>query len=192
MPGIDPFDPVPGDYLHQVLPPKAYPADLAELEERFVLQFPNSTRRRRIFSGFEQWVQDVSLFEVSLTVWVDGSFVEGKEDPDDLDLWSFSSGEEFLSLSNLQRTRFESLINGREKTKPAYSCHTLCFLLWPPGHPSEPLNERSRLSALKSWGLTRPVDKTTGKPFRSRYPKGFAIFEIGANAPSISTHGVWP
>lgn len=189
---IDAFQPAPGDYPYPVLPPKAYTADLPAIQERFVVDFPGSKRRSMLFEGLARWVGDVQCFEVPLTVWIDGSFVEGKEDPDDVDLWTFADGVAFLAMTKNQQLDFLDLVMGDKNTLRGYHCHTFCSIVAPSGHPRECWNEHERRGALHHWGQTRPAEKSTGKTYSARYPKGFVVLSIGKYPPEISVHGVWP
>ena len=77
--------PIPDLNQRDVLPPGLHDCSLAELRARFG-NFQASDRRQRLFAKLEEFVlacQGSGLFEQLV---VDGSFVTGKPDPNDIDL----------------------------------------------------------------------------------------------------------
>lgn len=60
------------------------------LKELAVDAFPDDSRRRMLFSKFLAWRDALRQLGVSGTVWLDGSFMTKKQNPDDIDLvfWS--------------------------------------------------------------------------------------------------------
>src|SRR5688572_17509862 len=51
-----------------------------------VVQFPNSKTRTRLMAGLEQVMGMLESFDVEGELWIDGSFVTQKSDPEDVDL----------------------------------------------------------------------------------------------------------
>ncbi|ATQ78365.1 hypothetical protein CR152_30540 [Massilia violaceinigra] len=62
---------------------------LDQIRETFVAPLPEATPRLRMFSLFDQWVVRLRQLNVTGTLWLDGSFVTRKPNPNDLDcvLW---------------------------------------------------------------------------------------------------------
>jgi hypothetical protein len=64
--------------------------DLNTLEQVFVKDFPNSTRRKVLFDNYLRYV-DAFAKEITphFTQWINGSFVTRKENPKDIDFVTF-------------------------------------------------------------------------------------------------------
>ena len=58
---------------------------LGEVRELCVRAFATSLSRRAIMDGIEQIIRKLNEFEVAGEMWLDGSFVTSKIDPDDVD-----------------------------------------------------------------------------------------------------------
>lgn len=124
--------------------------------------------------------------------WVDGSFTdETRLDPDDIDLVNFVSATEINAIPAPDRPRATALLNGRNVTKTAYSCHTFLETTFPAGHLFEPIFERQRLYWRKWWSTpqdySRPPVKT---PAPHRGSKGIVVMTVGTPtaAPTINTN----
>lgn len=94
------------------LPRGRFPCDLDELETLFVdaPQYAASATRGPVFEEFLSAVELLRAFSGDLIegVWIGGSFVTGKLDPDDIDCLFVLSGPAFDSLpSNAQRGKVE-------------------------------------------------------------------------------------
>lgn len=77
--------PIPPFTLKGELPPGVHIADLSEIEERFGLK---TERRRKLMAGLKEALKLLKLGNVS-KVYIDGSFVSHKDEPDDVDgCWS--------------------------------------------------------------------------------------------------------
>lgn len=66
-----------------------HPMTLDKIRDTFVAPLPEATSRLRMFSMFEQWFFRLRQLNVTGTLWIDGSFVTRKPNPNDLDcvLW---------------------------------------------------------------------------------------------------------
>jgi len=73
------------------LPAGIHRSDADSIFEMFVLPFPDSQTRRRLFRLWEAYNQQLKdkLGGVVLTQWLNGSFVTGKLNPVDIDLVTF-------------------------------------------------------------------------------------------------------
>lgn len=73
-----------------ILRPRIHPMTLDQIRATFVAPLPEATPRLRMFSLFEQWVARLPQLNVTGTLWLDGSFVTRKPEPNDLDciLWN--------------------------------------------------------------------------------------------------------
>lgn len=59
-----------------------YQCSLSELESRFAI----TRRRQEIFGAFEIWVREFEREVAGVKVWIAGSYVTSKEEPNDLDV----------------------------------------------------------------------------------------------------------
>lgn len=100
------------DYPNRVLPDGVHECDESEFEENFVKGFPNSRTRKSICDGFF-WLRDeVEEIDIPAVQWVDGSYVESKIDPNDIDVVSFCDCDRLNSLS---RDTLLQLLDGRNE-----------------------------------------------------------------------------
>lgn len=94
MPSKQEFPPIwPGGF---------YPMTLPEIWVRCVNDFPLSTTRRGIMTGFEAVLTRLSNAGIPATVWLDGSFLTRKIDPEDVDIVSFVAADILNALTREQ------------------------------------------------------------------------------------------
>jgi hypothetical protein len=68
-----------------LLPIGRHQMSMADLRQLCVSEFPLSTTRDRIMSGFEEVVRKLDSVGIVGEVWVNGSFLTKKIDPNDID-----------------------------------------------------------------------------------------------------------
>lgn len=73
-----------------ILRPGIHAMTLDQIRQTFVSPLPEAAPRLRLFSLFDQWLARLRQLNVTGTLWLDGSFVTRKPNPDDLDciLWN--------------------------------------------------------------------------------------------------------
>ncbi|MBZ9726816.1 hypothetical protein LB554_23010 [Mesorhizobium sp. CO1-1-11] len=69
-----------------LLPPGRHQMTLSDVWDRFVVPFGEPPSRTMIFWNLEQVVQDLLSAKIPCDLWLDGSFLTTKPDPDDLDI----------------------------------------------------------------------------------------------------------
>lgn len=184
--------PLPTFNAEGLLPDGVHPATEDELKERCVDPFTTSRTRQPVFDGFCRYRSDLGGLGLNITQWVDGSFTdESRIDPDDIDLVNFVSANEINAIPAPDRPRAAALLNGRDATKAAYSCHTFLGTVFPPGHLFEPVFERQRLYWRKWWSTPQDYSKPPVKaPAPLRGSKGIILMTVGAPAaaPTINTN----
>jgi hypothetical protein len=175
-----------------LLPDGVHPSTEDELKERCVDPFTTSRTRQPVFDGFCLYRNALNSLGLNITQWVDGSFVdESRIDPDDIDLVNFVGADELNAIPVADRPRVAALLDGRDTTKVAYSCHTFLEVAFPPGHPFALIQEQRRREWRHCWAMpqdySRPPIKTPA-PYRGR--KGFLSMVVGNSslAPTISTN----
>jgi hypothetical protein len=84
--------------------------DIHLLSEYFVSSFKNSKTREKIFTGFLQYILDIhKLIGSGWTIWIGGSFITNKKDPDDIDIVNiFNWTKEINNQSHLFGENFFS------------------------------------------------------------------------------------
>jgi hypothetical protein len=184
--------PLPTFTADGLLPDGVHPATEDELKERCVDPFPASRTRQPVFDGFRRYRNDLNGLGLNITQWVDGSFVdESRLDPDDIDLVNFVGAAELNAIPVADQPRAAALLDGRDATKGAYSCHTFLEVTFPPGHPFAPIREQRRREWRHCWAMPQDYSKPpvkTPAPHRGR--KGFLSMVVGnpALAPTINTN----
>ena len=185
-PPIPPFE-ARANYPFAILPDGVFGCDESTFCTRFVDQFPDSKRRAAIRDGlFRLRADAVTNGVVAATQWIDGSFVESKPDPLDVDLVSFCDYDWLNNLPQHAKVFLLQLLNGRDATKASYESHTFFVPSCRAGHPFYPQFEQIRLYWRKWFGSTRPLQNPPGPPLPG-HPKGFIEMKLGdaALAPAI-------
>ncbi len=59
---------------------------VSEIESIFVSSFPESLRRPLLFSNLNNYLKILERLDLSFTIWVDGSFLTTKSEPEDIDI----------------------------------------------------------------------------------------------------------
>jgi hypothetical protein len=117
---IPPLDPI------GLLPPGIHDCTLAEIQRVFC----GSARRIKLFGQLNRFIQNELPHIPGATIYVDGSFVRSKPDPDDVDLiLDLSLGSQTQAESNFFKT-----CAARERWKSSY--HVDVY----PYHPDLPKN----------------------------------------------------
>ena len=123
------MNPIPGFQVldghdYDVLPDGVYSTDEATFYDRFVGQMPESTTREDICRGFMQLRGESRERGILARQWVDGSFVESKPDPEDVDVVTFCDYDELNALRDEDQRFVEERLAAGEATKMPYRTHT--------------------------------------------------------------------
>lgn len=113
-----PYDP----QYPPILPPGFHDLTLDEVEQQLVTSFPNPTARRELFSRFLILCSIINRWGVQVTLWLNGSFVSEKENPDDIDVALLYDGILDRSMSPANKSELQDLRNNRMLTKLRYGC----------------------------------------------------------------------
>jgi hypothetical protein len=150
------------------------------MTDRFVDRFPESMTRRGICDGFVRLRSELLGMGISATQWADGSFVETKLNPSDVDVVSFCDYD-FLNahVADLG-SRAVQLLAGGNATKASHQTHTFLVPSCSPGHPFFVVFEQHRVYWRNWFGTTRASLGESG------HSKGFIQLTLGAEAPQIS------
>ena len=83
-----------------VLEPGLHKITFGEFYETFVEKFPSSQRRKEIFDSLFELVKSLTTEYEIYEVWVDGSFVTEKINPNDIDIIIFLEVSSFLKIGS--------------------------------------------------------------------------------------------
>jgi hypothetical protein len=173
-------------YPFGVLPDGVHACDEGTFRSRFVDRFPESSTRGPICEGFFLLRREALGFGIVATQWVDGSFVEGKPDPGDVDVVTFCDYDFLNSLATPAEHFAVECLNGRGATKARYHTHTFLVPSCGADHPYHPVFEAARTYWRHWFGKTRDIPNPPG-PDLLGYPKGLVEMKLGdpARAPVI-------
>ncbi len=173
-------------YPFALLPEGVYPCDAVAFRSHFVERFPGSRTRRVICDGFLQLRHEAVGHGIGATQWVDGSFVERKPDPGDVDVVSFCDYDWLNQLGSASQEAVLQLLNGGAATKARYHTHTFLVPACGMGHPYFPQFEAARQYWRTWFGRTRPLANPAGPPHPG-HAKGFLQMPLGEAGPDVST-----
>lgn len=188
-----PFEARP-EYPYKVLPDGVFPLSTSELETVFVKEFPGSKTRPLIMQGFFSLRTEAEQQGIVATQWVDGSFVESKKDPGDVDVVTFCDYDFISGLPQPVQIFLQEKLSAGTKTKPVYLTHTVMLVpSCPQGHPFFPVFEQWRLYWRKWLGRTYDKNDPRGDE-QPRHKKGFCSLTLGesSKAPTIEVGGNTP
>ena len=107
-----------------ILPPGLHDFELNQLENHFLSDFPDSTTRAVLIEGLKKYINVLKSLEISIEVWLDGSFTTTKTNPNDIDLVIFASEKAVNKLDSKKQEIFRRLTN-RRKNKQKFGCDVL-------------------------------------------------------------------
>jgi hypothetical protein len=146
---IPPFTPA------GVLPTGRYACTAAEIDARFVQGYATSTTRMPLFNGWRRLDATARAILPPVEQWIDGGFVEDKNDPQDIDLCVLLDGETFDRLPAPARSALSLLF--LNNAKALFGCDPYVIFTYPTGHPSHDSYLRARGYWDLWWGHTRSV-----------------------------------
>ncbi|HTU90807.1 MAG TPA: hypothetical protein VMF69_12080 [Gemmataceae bacterium] len=187
MPPIPEFQTYP-DYPFPLLPDGVYSTDETAFRVRFVDRFAGSQTRGGICQGFFMLRTHAGGHSIVAIQWVDGSFVEGKQNPGDVDVVSFCDYD-FLNGLDTQGQEFVvQYLGGGEMTKARYQTHSFLVASCSVDHHYYAAFEAARAYWRKWFGRTRDVPNPPGPNLPGR-TKGFIQMTLGDpnRAPDINT-----
>lgn len=155
--GKDEFPPILALGFHRM--------SLADIRGICVNRFPDSITRPGIMDGLEAVVGLLNATGFHLEVWVNGSFMTHKFNPDDSDITAKVRGEEYDAASVQQQEQL-NWFNATD-LRPDYKCDCYVFPEYSDGHPLYDFGQWRRAYWLEKFGYSRAED-----------PKGLAVKQI--------------
>jgi hypothetical protein len=150
-----------------LLPLGMHELSLTELRRLCVDNFSLSSTRNTIMQGLEQIVDTLNSQAIEGKLWVDGSFVTEKINPNDSDVVLFIQGP-FYDNATIQQRQIVDWFG--QDLKASHCCDIYVSYEWPVGHPLYWVGEYWRAYWLRQWGFGR--DETIGPA------KGIAVISL--------------
>lgn len=116
-----------------LLPWGLHPMTLADVRNLCVVRFPDSITRSGIMDGLEAVVTEVNKSGLPLEIWVNGSFLTEKLNPEDSDIVAKFDGVAFDAAQPEQQARIAWL---NSNLKNHFKCDSYVFPDYPKGHPA--------------------------------------------------------
>lgn len=126
---------------------------MQDVRGRCVDDFPLSQTRGVIMDGFVAVLQRLISVGIAGTMWVDGSFLTEKIDPEDVDLLLRISSDFYDNATLEQSTALFWF--AREDLKTPYHCDCYVWVEFPPDHPAYMISEERREYWTRQYGLSR-------------------------------------
>lgn len=101
-----------------------------EFEEQFVNKFLTSSTRSEIYKNLKEWLKLLMDILPPRYVWLDGSYLTTKMDPNDIDLVVFYRPEDIVALGHEGTNELDMVINqlSINYNCDAYFCYSLDHL----------------------------------------------------------------
>lgn len=148
-----------------LLDPGRHPMTIEQLRDTCVTAFPTSQTRARIMDGFEEVVGRLLVAGVHGEIWVDGSFVTEKKNPNDIDFVLRIQADVDENANEQQREAINFL---HEDLRNDLWCHSFVLIEYNEDDPRFWVGEYMRAYWMKQWGFSR--DEQT--------LKGMAVIEL--------------
>jgi hypothetical protein len=147
-----------------LLPLGFHPMSIADLRVLAVDAFKSSKRRKPLMDGLEQVIAKLITDGIQADIWVDGSFLTKKTDPDDSDILVVMEGD-FLDKAN--KTQQDAVDWLNSDLYPSHKCHSHLHFMRPASHAEHSNSVWYGAYWLRQFGFTRKEE-----------PKGIAVIKI--------------
>jgi hypothetical protein len=143
---------------------------LAEVERLCVSRFERRDPRERLFYALEEFVQNFLREQIPCEIFVDGSFLTHKPDPDDVDVAVELEPDVANSLTKSQR----QLIDSANSESYIAGVESFVETRWPIGHLQYELNRDEM-----TWG------SHFGREHFGGWLKGTAVLRLGETSVGL-------
>jgi hypothetical protein len=150
-----------------LLPFGFHPHTADELRKMLVEAFPNSTRRAWLWENFLELIEKLKAAHLPCKIWLDGSYLTQKLDPDDIDLIVEVGVEMFQAPTPQQDALLRSLARSDFHADPT-KLHTFVIFNAPIVHVLGAQAAALRNQWINDWGYS----------LVKREPKGIALMEV--------------
>lgn len=136
---------------------------LEKLEEICVSNFPDSETRLTIFNNIKTLFSEIEEQNLSLEIWLNGSFFTKKLNPNDCDL---VTGVPLKVYNNCNYTQSNLLQRINSNLKEELLCDSYLYIVYPSGHLNEKFNDKNSNYWMTFLGTCR-----------NKQPKGIGIYK---------------
>ncbi len=105
--------------------------------------------------GLELLLAELTETGISADVWLDGSFLTEKQEPDDVDVVLSVAAEVYDNGTLQQRQFLDFIVKQLIDLKTKYYCHAFAFYEYPDGHPFHHVSVRAREYWKRQFGFSR-------------------------------------
>lgn len=147
-----------------LLPVGFHPMTLGEVRQLCVTRFPLSKTRDKIMHGLEVVIKTLRQEGIVADVWVDGSFLTEKIDPEDSDIVVRIENDVYVK-GNPQQKSVIAWINNN--LKASLLCDSYVHVEYPQGHALYSEGEWMRAYWIRQFGFSR------GEEY-----KGMAVIQV--------------
>lgn len=109
-----------------LLPPGRHVMRMDDLHKLAVLNFPTSATRSVLFQELSRLHSDLEAANVVCELWIDGSFLTEKIDPNDIDLTFSCFASDFDNLDQVLRNDIMTILNGGKQYSKQLDTY-ICF-----------------------------------------------------------------
>jgi hypothetical protein len=142
-----------------LLPLGWHQKSMAELRELCVDRFPLSNTRDMIMQGLEQIVDTLRSHNIVGDLWVNGSFLTEKINPNDVDVVLFVDGGFVENATPQQR---ETIAWLSSDLRGSHGCDSYIGIRWPESSPRYSEGEYWRAYWTRQWGFNRIDEPVKG------------------------------
>lgn len=139
-----------------LFPAGFHPMAVGDLRKKCVDEFPLSTTRATIMDGLEKAIQELRNAGVTGELWVDGSFVTEKIDPEDADVLLHVDATLYDGGDHRLRGAIDHFDSAQLKT--THHCDSYVWREYPMGHPTHNESEWDRAYWIRQFGFSRGTD----------------------------------
>ncbi len=169
--------PLPPFNARGLLPDGVHVATIDELHERCVREFRGSVTRPDIFANFVRYRDAIVALGLSVTQWIDGSFVDlSRRDPEDIDVVNFCESEN-ISVASAGVDEIDRLLGAGRDTVGEYQVHSFFVATYDYDHYLWGKFEMLR----KYWRhhFSQPLSYPGKERASGRGPKGIVQITLG-------------
>jgi hypothetical protein len=161
---------VPG-YPFRVLPPNIHTITGAEFKEVFLDNMPSSSTRSEIYAGMIRLINRLIVYDVIKKIWLDGSFVTDKQNPDDIEICFFLDAVAFSALPDSVRSDIWKLLGDAERCYRNYLCDIKRIRVYADNDERNNLEDKLLEPIQYYYGRVNPEQATNTEVLPQ--PKGF-------------------
>lgn len=147
------------EVFQPLLVPGFHPMALKALRALCVDSFPGSKRRPQLCCDLEDLVADLEKADIAGELWVDGSFLTEKPEPNDIDVLLRVSHVLYDEGSKKQRDELDLFSEG---VTASDSCDCYLWLEYSPGHTHYQVSEQTREKWTKQFGFDTRTESFRG------------------------------